>query len=95
MEEHIFKPANLSSAFYWTGGQGMQPEGLRENVLPMPGYYATYEGNQLCFFMQFCVALCHSFSQSSITIGRSGALQQTFYGSPPACPVLGSPPPRE
>ena len=47
MEEHIFKPANLSNAFYWTGGQGMQPEGIRENLLPMPGYFATYEGDSL------------------------------------------------
>ena len=37
-------------------------------------------------------AFIHLFIYSFITrfpIRRSGALQQTFYGSPPACPVLG------
>ena len=34
----------------------------------------------------------HSFI-TRFTIRRSGALQQAFYGSPPSCPVLGSPPP--
>ena len=34
----------------------------------------------------------HSFI-TRFPIRRSGALQQTFYGSPPACPVLGIPPP--
>ena len=36
----------------------------------------------------------HSFMHSCITrfpIRRSPALQQTFYGSPPACPVFGFP----
>ncbi len=38
----------------------------------------------------------HAFIHSFITrfpIRRSGALQQTFYGSPPTCPVLGFLPP--
>ena len=30
-----------------------------------------------------------------LPIRRAGALQQTSYGSPPACPVLVFPPPRE
>ena len=34
----------------------------------------------------------HSFI-ACFPIRTSGALQQTFYGSPPACPVLGFPPP--
>ncbi len=34
----------------------------------------------------------HSFTRFPFC--RSGALQQTFYGSPPACPVLGYSPPK-
>ena len=34
----------------------------------------------------------HSFI-TRFPIRRSGALQQTFYGGSPACPVLGFPPP--
>ena len=40
--------------------------------------------------------LRNKFTHSFITcfpIRRSGALQQTVYGSPPACPVLGFSPP--
>ena len=48
MEEHIFAPLNLSNAFYWTGGQGMQPDGLHFGVVPMPGYYTTFRGKQAC-----------------------------------------------
>ena len=42
--------------------------------------------------------LIHSFIHSFITripTRRSCALQQTFYGSPQACPLLGFPPPFE
>ena len=46
MEEHIFAPLNLSNAFYWTGGQGMQPGGLHSGVVPLPGYYSTFTGKQ-------------------------------------------------
>ena len=39
-----------------------------------------------------CIHICmHSFI-ARLPIRRSGALQQTFYGSPAACPVLGFPP---
>ena len=38
------------------------------------------------------IIFIHSFI-TRFPIRRSGALQQTFYGSPPACPVLGFPPP--
>ena len=44
MKEHIFTPLNLSNAFYWTGGLGMQPDGLHSGVVPMPGYYTTFKG---------------------------------------------------
>ena len=48
MEKHIFAPLNLSNAFYWTGGQGMQPGGLHSGVVPMPGYYTTFKGEHAC-----------------------------------------------
>ena len=48
MEKHIFAPLNLSNAFYWTGGQGMQPGGLHSGVVPTPGYYTTFKGKQAC-----------------------------------------------
>ena len=41
---------------------------------------------------QCTAAIIHSFI-TRFPIRRSGALQQTFYGSPPACPVLEFPPP--
>ena len=40
----------------------------------------------------FAYLFIHSFI-TRFPIRRSCALQQTFYGSPPACPVLGFPPP--
>ncbi len=39
-----------------------------------------------------CCVSIHSFI-TRFPIRRSGALQQTFYGSPPTCPVLGFLPP--
>ena len=53
MEKHIFTPLNLSNAFYWTGGQGMQPGGLHSGVVPMPGYYTTFKGKQACPALNF------------------------------------------
>ena len=41
--------------------------------------------------LESCIIL-HSFTHSLLTrlpIHGSGVLEQTFYGSPPACPVLG------
>ena len=44
------------------------------------------------FNCSFILSFIHSFIPR-FPIRRSGALQQTFYGSPPACPVLGFPRP--
>ncbi len=35
-----------------------------------------------------CTLFIHSFI-TRFPIRRSGAVQQTFYGSPPTCPILG------
>ena len=40
--ENILKPANLTNTFYWIGGQGMEPQGLRKNVVSIPGYLTTF-----------------------------------------------------
>ena len=89
MEEHIYKPANLSNAFYWTGEQGMQPEGLREHVLPMPGYYATYEGNHLRFFMHFYVALIHLFIHNTPFNPQIRCAAADILWQPSSLPCLG------
>ncbi len=40
--ENILKPANLTNTVYWIGGQGMEPQGLRKNVVSIPGYLTTF-----------------------------------------------------
>ena len=40
--ENILKPANLTNTYYWLGGQGMEPQGLRKNVVSIPGYLTTF-----------------------------------------------------
>lgn len=40
--EHILKPANLTDTYYWLGGQGMEPQGIRKNVVSIPGYRTTF-----------------------------------------------------
>ena len=42
MTENILKPANLTNTYYWLGGQGMEPQGLRKNVVSIPGYLTTF-----------------------------------------------------
>lgn len=42
--ENILKPANLTNTYYWLGGQGMQPQGLRKGVVSIPGYLTTFSG---------------------------------------------------
>ena len=44
------------------------------------------------FFIGGAQVFIHPFI-TRLPIRRSGALQHTFYGSPPACPVLGFPAP--
>ena len=46
------------------------------------------------FLHSFLHSFIHSFT-ARLPICRSGALQQMLYGSPPACPVLRTPPPRK
>ena len=42
--ENILKPANLTNTYYWLGGQGMEPQGLRKGVVSIPGYLTTFSG---------------------------------------------------
>ena len=42
LTEFILKPANLSNTYYWIGGQGMEPQGIRKNVVSIPGYTTTF-----------------------------------------------------
>ena len=46
------------------------------------------------FSQSFIQSAIHSFI-TRLPTRRLGALQQPFYGGPPACPVLGVPPPCE
>ena len=43
--ENIIKPANLTNTYYWIGGQGMEPRGIRKNVVSIPGYVTTFRGS--------------------------------------------------
>ena len=43
--ENIIRPANLTSTYYWIGGQGMEPRGIRKNVVSIPGYVTTFRGS--------------------------------------------------
>ncbi|CAL8462902.1 g2436 [Coccomyxa elongata] len=42
LKEFILRPANLSNTYYWLGGQGMEPQGIRKNVVSIPGYTTTF-----------------------------------------------------
>ncbi len=42
LEEFILRPANLSNTYYWLGSQGLQPQGIRKNVVSIPGYTTTF-----------------------------------------------------
>ena len=44
--ENIIKPANLTNTYYWIGGQGMEPRGIRKNVVSIPGYVTTFRGSK-------------------------------------------------
>ena len=44
--ENIIKPANLTNTYYWIGGQGMEPRGIRKNVVSIPGYVTTFRGSE-------------------------------------------------
>ena len=46
MTENIIKPANLTNMYYWIGGQGMEPRGIRKNVVSIPGYVTTFQGSE-------------------------------------------------
>lgn len=43
--ENILKPANLTNTYYWVGGQGMEPQGLRKNVISLPSYTTTFQNS--------------------------------------------------
>ena len=43
--ENILKPANLTNTYYWLGGQGMEPQGLRKNVISLPSYTTTFKNS--------------------------------------------------
>ena len=43
--EYILKPANLTNTYYWVGGQGMEPQGLRKNVISLPSYTTTFQNS--------------------------------------------------
>ena len=52
--ENIIKPANLTNTYYWIGGQGMEPRGIRKNVVSIPGYVTTFRGSDgglSCFIL--------------------------------------------
>ncbi len=42
LEEFIIKPANLSSMFYFIGGPGMEPRGMRKHVVTIPSYVTSF-----------------------------------------------------
>jgi hypothetical protein len=44
-EGFILKPANLTNTYYWTGDQGMEPTGIRKNVVSIPGYKTTFSNS--------------------------------------------------
>ena len=43
LNEFILKPANLTNTYYWIGGQGMEPLGIRKHVVSIPGYTTTFK----------------------------------------------------
>ena len=43
--ENILKPANLTNTYYWLGGQGMEPQGLRKKVVSLPSYTTTFQNS--------------------------------------------------
>ena len=43
LNEFILKPANLTNTYYWIGGQGMEPLGIRKHVVSIPAYTTTFE----------------------------------------------------
>ena len=54
---------------------------------------ALHMGSHPAPHIQAALHVIHSFIHYTASIRRSGALRQTTYGSPPACPFLGCPPP--
>ena len=47
IQKNVLNPANLTDTFYWNGAPGTQPNGLRHQMLPIPGYIADFSGNHL------------------------------------------------
>ena len=42
-QKYIAAPAGLNSTFYWVGGQGLEPTGIRKGVVSLPAYSATFK----------------------------------------------------
>ena len=41
-QRYIIAPAGLNSTYYWVGGQGLEPTGIRKGVVSLPAYSATF-----------------------------------------------------
>ncbi len=91
------EPSNNTCISCAPGSASPQP-GASSCQYCQPGYYAPQPATVTCYSCPQvrrpspCASFIHSFI-TRFPIRRSGALQQTFYGSPPACPVLGFSPP--
>ena len=72
--EKIIKPANLTNTYYWIGGQGMEPQGLRKNIVTIPGYLTTFRGSDGGTKYPFQQPCRHSHSLSS-TIRSSASVK--------------------
>ena len=42
-DKYILQPAGLNSTYYWLGGQGLEPSGIRRNVVSLPSYVSTFQ----------------------------------------------------
>ena len=42
-DKYILQPAGLNSTYYWLSGQGLEPAGIRKNVVSLPSYIATFQ----------------------------------------------------
>ncbi|BDA48100.1 probable protein flp at N-terminal half [Coccomyxa sp. Obi] len=82
LEEFILRPANLSNTYYWIGGQGMEPQGTRKNVISIPGYLTTFanQSNSGTPVFQKINRAQGSPFDLSIFAGAAGAMFSDIFG---------------
>jgi CubicO group peptidase (beta-lactamase class C family) len=41
-QRYILGPAGMNNTYYWVGGQGLEPGGIRRGVVSLPSYVTTF-----------------------------------------------------